>query len=198
VASSGNLAHVYFTGQPGLVAAETIEAFSPGLIEGLAHHPGIGAILVRSAAGHALVVGRAGRLDLNTSQLDGYDPLAAYGSRAAENLLRMDAFTTAGDLVLLGAVDRVTGEVTAFEQLIGSHGGLGGWQSDAFIMCPATLALDENPPVGAPAMYRQLVAWRTQLRAESNDQEFPSSRRTAGTSSLFDERGVPPWNSSSS
>jgi hypothetical protein len=57
--------------------------------------------------------------------------------------------------------------VTAFEELIGSHGGLGGWQSDAFIMCPATLALDEDPPVGAPAIYRQLAAWRTQLQAES-------------------------------
>jgi uncharacterized membrane protein YvlD (DUF360 family) len=165
VASSGNLAHVYFTGQPGRMAAETIEALSPGLIEGLAHHPGIGAVLVRSAAGHALVAGRAGRLDLTTGRLDGDDPLASYGSSAAENLLHLDAFTNAGDLILLGVVDRVTGEVTAFEELIGSHGGLGGWQSDAFIMCPATLALDEDPPVGAPAIYRQLVAWRTQLQA---------------------------------
>jgi hypothetical protein len=167
VASSGNLAHVYFTGQPGRMAAETIEALSPGLIEGLAHHPGIGAVIVRSAAGHALVAGRAGRLDLTTGRLDGDDPLAEYGSRAAENLLHLDAFTNAGDLILLGTVDRVTGEVTAFEELIGSHGGLGGWQSDAFIMCPATLALDEDPPVGAPAIYRQLAAWRTQLQAES-------------------------------
>ena len=74
---------------------------------------------------------------------------------------------TAGDLILLGAIDRVTGEVTGFEQLIGSHGGLGGWQSEPFIMCPATLTLAENPPVGAPAIYRQLVAWRTQLRTEN-------------------------------
>jgi hypothetical protein len=34
-------------------------------------------------------------------------------------------FSSSGDLILLGAVDRVTREVTGFEQLIGSHGGLG-------------------------------------------------------------------------
>jgi uncharacterized membrane protein YvlD (DUF360 family) len=168
VASSGNLAHVYFTNRPGRMTREEIEAFSPGLIEALARHPGIGVVLVRSAAGHALVAGRAGRIDLTTNRLEGDDPLADYGSRAAENLLHLEAFTNAGDLILLGAVDPITGEVTAFEQLIGSHGGLGGWQGEPFIMCPATLALDESPPVGAPAIHRQLVAWRAQLQAESD------------------------------
>ena len=182
VASSGNLAHVYFAGRPGRMTAEAVEAFSPGLIDTLARHPGIGAVLVRSAVGHVLAAGRAGRIDLTTHRLEGDDPLADYGSRAAENLLHLDAFTNVGDLILLGAVDRVTGEVTAFEQLIGSHGGLGGWQVEPFIMCPATLALDENPPVGAPAIYRQLVAWRMQIRAESDDAEFPSSRPKARTS----------------
>jgi uncharacterized membrane protein YvlD (DUF360 family) len=168
VASSGNLAHVYFTNRPGRMTREEIEAFSPGLIEALARHPGIGAVMVRSAAGHALVAGPAGRIDLNTGRRDGEDPLADYGSRAADNLLHLQAFTDSGDLILLGAVDRISGEVTAFEQLIGSHGGLGGWQSEPFIMCPATLTLAEDPPVGAPAIYRQLVAWRTQLQAEGD------------------------------
>jgi len=167
VASSGNLAHVYITSQPERMTSETIETRCPGLIEALARHPGIGAVLVRSAAGHALVLGRDGRLDLTAGRLDGGDPLADYGPRAAENLLHLEAFATAGDLILLGAVDRISGEVTGFEQLIGSHGGLGGWQTEPFIMCPATLTLGGNPPVGAPAIYRQLVAWRTQLRTES-------------------------------
>ncbi|MFI5259646.1 MAG: alkaline phosphatase family protein [Candidatus Limnocylindrales bacterium] len=168
VASSGNLAHVYFTSQPNRLTGETIGAQYPGLIGALARHPGIGVVLVRSAAGHALVTGQNGRLDLTTGLGEGDDPLSDYGPRAAENLLHLDAFTTAGDLILLGAVDRVSGEVTGFEQLIGSHGGLGGWQSEPFIMCPATLTLAENPPVGAPAIYRQLVAWRTQLQAEAD------------------------------
>jgi uncharacterized membrane protein YvlD (DUF360 family) len=166
VASSGNLAHVYFTSQPGLLTGEAIETRYPGLIEALARHPGIGALLVRSAAGHPQVLGAHGRIDLATGQPDGIDPLADYGPRAAANLQRLASFPNTGDLILLGAVDHVTGEVTGFEELIGSHGGLGGWQTEPFILCPATLSLADDPPVGAPALYRQLTAWQAQLRGE--------------------------------
>jgi hypothetical protein len=166
VASSGNLAHVYFTSQPGLMTGEAIETRYPGLIETLARHPGIGALLIRSAAGHALVLGAHGRTDLVTGQPDGSDPLAEYGPHAAESLQRLAGFPNAGDLILLGAVDHVTGEVTGFEELIGSHGGLGGWQTEPFILCPATLSLADDAPVGAPALYRQLTAWQAQLRGE--------------------------------
>jgi hypothetical protein len=179
VASSGNLAHVYFTVQPGRMTGEAIETQYPGLIETLARHPGIGALLVRSAAGHALVLGPQGRIDLTSGQPDGSDPLADYGPRAAENLVRLDGFTNAGDLILLGAVDRISGEVTGFEELVGSHGGLGGWQTEPFILCPAGFTLAEDPPVGAPALYRQLIAWQAQLRGENEE----SQAVTANTSS---------------
>jgi hypothetical protein len=166
VASSGNLAHVYFTGEPGQMTSEAVETRYPGLIDALARHAGIGALLVRSTAGHPLVLGAHGRIDLTTGQPEGIDPLADYGSRAAENLQRLAGFPNAGDLILLGAVDRVTGEVTGFEELIGSHGGLGGWQTEPFILCPPTLDLADDPPVGAPALYHQLTAWQAQLRGE--------------------------------
>jgi hypothetical protein len=179
VASSGSLAHVYFTSQPDRMTDEAIESRYPGLIEALARHPGIGALLVRSAAGHALVLGSHGRTDLTSDQPDGGDPLADYGPRAAENLRHLEGFTTAGDLILLGAVDRVSGEVTGFEELVGSHGGLGGWQTEPFILCPVDLALAENPPLGAPAIYRQLTAWQAQLRGENEE----SQAATANTSS---------------
>jgi uncharacterized membrane protein YvlD (DUF360 family) len=167
VASSGNLAHVYFTSRPDRMTDEAIEACSPGLIEALAHHPGIGVLVVRSAAGHTLALGRHGRLDLTANHLEGDDPLADYGPRAAESLMHMDGFANVGDLILLGAVDRVSGEVTGFENLVGSHGGLGGWQSEPFILCPAGFELAENPPPGAPGLYRQLTAWQVQLRGET-------------------------------
>ncbi len=169
VASSGNLAHVYFTGLLGQAAVDAIQARHPGLIEALAGHPGIGAVLARPAAGQALVFGQHGRVDLTTGLAEGDDPLAQYGPRAADDLLRLEAFPNSGDLILLGAVDAGTGEVTGFEQLIGSHGGLGGWQSEPFIMYPAELALAEDPILGAPAIYRQLVRWRTQLQAGTGD-----------------------------
>ena len=146
---------------------ETIETRYPGLIEALAHHPGIGALVVRirrrSCAGRGAA--RPARPERGSSPTAA-SLLADYGPRAAENLLHLEGFPNAGDLILLGAVDRESGEVTGFEELIGSHGGLGGWQSEPFILCPATLELAEDPLLGAPAVYRQLVAWRAQLQGE--------------------------------
>ena len=166
VASSGNLAHVYFTSLPGRATEEEIEKKYPGVIVGLARHPGIGLVLVRSALGQAKVIGPKGELELTVGVADGRGILAGYGTGAAENLLRLEGFATAGDLILIGAVDQVSGEVTGFEELVGSHGGLGGWQSEAFIMCPKSLKLVEDPPVGAPALYRELTAWRDQMAGE--------------------------------
>jgi uncharacterized membrane protein YvlD (DUF360 family) len=166
VASSGSLAHVYFTSEPGRMTGEAIETRYPGLVEALAHHPGIGALLVRSANGHALVLGPGGRCDLATGQPEGGDPLVAYGPTAADDLRRLEGFPNAGDLILLGSVDAVTGDVTGFEELVGSHGGLGGWQTEPFILYPSSLGLTDHPPLGAPALYHQLVAWRDQLQGE--------------------------------
>jgi uncharacterized membrane protein YvlD (DUF360 family) len=169
VASSGSLAHVYFTSEPDRMTDMAIETRYPHLIEGLARHPGIGALLVRSASGSPLVLGPHGRLDLAAAHREGPDPLDAYGPRAAENLLHLDGLPNVGDLILLGAVDPASEEVTGFEDLVGSHGGLGGWQSDPFILCPETLPLTEGLPVGAPAVYRQLKAWQAQLAGTHGD-----------------------------
>ncbi|HEX7491670.1 MAG TPA: phage holin family protein [Candidatus Limnocylindrales bacterium] len=169
VASSGSLAHVYFTTGPGRLTDADIEKRYPHLIDGLARHPGIGALMVRSASGHATIVGPHGRLDLTAGQPGANERLEAYGPQAAENLLHLDSFPNVGDLILLGAVDRASNEVTGFEELVGSHGGLGGWQGEPFIMCPETLRPTGDPLVGAPAVHRQLKAWQAQLQRSHGD-----------------------------
>jgi uncharacterized membrane protein YvlD (DUF360 family) len=166
VASSGNLAHLYFTLDSGRMTSEGIQLRYPGLVETLARHPGIGAVIGRSAGGHTLLLGADGQHDLDATPPDGRDLLAEYGPYAVESLRRLTAFTTAGDLILLGSVDAVTGEVTGFEELVGSHGGLGGRQTEPFILYPSSLRLTDHPPLGAPALYHQLVAWREQLQGE--------------------------------
>ena len=112
------------------------------------------------------MLGADGQNDLDAAPPDGSDLLAEYGPRAGEALRRLASFKTAGDLIFLGSVDAVTSEVTGFEELVGSHGGLGGRQTEPFILCPASMELADDPPVGAPALYRQLVAWRQQLQGE--------------------------------
>jgi hypothetical protein len=65
----------------------------------------------------------------------------------------------APDLLLISQFDPELGEVAAFEEQIGSHGGLGGAQSEPFILHPVEWELDEPIPLGAPAIYRNLRRW---------------------------------------
>jgi hypothetical protein len=67
--------------------------------------------------------------------------------------------THAPDLLLLSQYDPELGEVAAFEELIGSHGGLGGPQTEPFILHPVEWELDEEVPLGAPAIYRNIRRW---------------------------------------
>jgi hypothetical protein len=60
------------------------------------------------------------------------------------------------------ACDPTTGAVHAFEEQIGSHGGLGGAQSRPFLLWPVELtppAPDGEPLTGAEQVHRVLRRW---------------------------------------
>ena len=82
-----------------------------------------------------------------------------FGEHTIMSLKREDAMTHAPDLLLLSQYDPEMGEVAAFEELIGSHGGLGGFQTQPFILHPKEWELDEPVPLGAPAIYRNIRRW---------------------------------------
>jgi hypothetical protein len=89
------------------------------------------------------------------------------------SLAREDAMPHAPDLLLLSQYDPELGEVAAFEELIGSHGGLGGPQTEPFILYPSDWQLDETVPLGAPAIYRNLRRWLESLGIELGPKTTP-------------------------
>jgi uncharacterized membrane protein YvlD (DUF360 family) len=159
VAASGNLANIYLTAEPGRMTWEQLDGSHPGLVEALGSHPGIGLLLVRSEAFGPVVLGGRGLRHLATGHVDGEDPLLPFGPLAEASLRRLDAMANVGDLAVVSMLDPETGEVAAFEELVGSHGGLGGAQTDAFLLYPAAFAEPVGPIVGAPAVHRVLVGW---------------------------------------
>jgi uncharacterized membrane protein YvlD (DUF360 family) len=163
VAASGNLANVYFPTDPGRMTLEAITQAYPGLVDALANHPGIGFVMARTEAGDSVVVGRQGLRRIGTGAVEGIDPVEPFGPLALEGLRRLDSFDTCGDLVLISTYDPDTDEVAAFEELVGSHGGLGGMQTAAFLLHPAEWTVD-GPLVGAPAVHDQLVRWLASIR----------------------------------
>src|SRR5439155_23765704 len=94
--------------------------------------------------------GKAAASHLAEGRVGGDDPIARYGPYAATGLARIDAMAECGDLVVISMLEPASGEVAAFEEQIGSHGGLGGAQTHAFVLHPTTWRVD-GPLVGAPA-----------------------------------------------
>jgi uncharacterized membrane protein YvlD (DUF360 family) len=149
---SGNLAQVYLSLQPRkLLLSELTEAY-PGLVDALVQHEGIGFVVGYEDDGSPVVLGKAGRRNLHTGEVTGTDPLIPFANpdpdgvghattdfRAAQLRYVMD-FPNAGDLMVNSAVFP-DGTVAALEELIGNHGGLGGEQTDAFILHPADMVI---------------------------------------------------------
>jgi hypothetical protein len=161
VVSSGNLALLYLTRVRERVNKAQIDREYPRLIPGLAAHPGIGLVVVDDDG--PVAYGELGSHRLLDGTVEGVDPLLPYGPHARGDLLRHSEAEHVGDLVLISAVDPVTHEVAAFEELVGSHGGLGGWQTDAMLVYPTEWQLTEEPLNGPDAMHRLLAGWLSML-----------------------------------
>ena len=154
VVGSGNLGLVYFTGYEHRLTLEELEEKHPGLIAKLSGHPGIGLLMVRSAARGAVVLGPKGVRYLDAGDgpdaVEGEDPTLLFGPHTADSLRREDAMLHAPDILALSQYDPELGEVAAFEELIGSHGGLGGFQTRPFILHPDRVGARRAGAAGRP------------------------------------------------
>jgi hypothetical protein len=105
-------------------------------------HEGVGLVIGYGDDGSAVALGRGGRRDLVTGDVSGDDPLEPYGDvdLRARQLRRVAEFPHAGDLILVSTLYD-DGTVAAFEELVGNHGGLGGLQTEPFIIHPADMTV---------------------------------------------------------
>jgi len=170
VVGSGNLGLVWFTGHDHRLTVEELEELHPGLVASVAAHPGVGLLLVRSKEFGAVVFGPKGTRFLDEDKVEGEDPTELFGPHTIMSLKREDAMVHAPDLLLLSQYDPELGEVAAFEELIGSHGGLGGPQTEPFILHPTEWTLDEEVPLGAPTIYRNIRRWLSSIGIELGPQ----------------------------
>jgi uncharacterized membrane protein YvlD (DUF360 family) len=159
VLASGCLGLVSFPREPGRLTLEQIDRLHPGLVDALRLHPAIGFVLVRSESRGPLVLGSNGTVSLDADEVEGEDPLLPFGPNARSHVRRTDGFAHCADLMLNSVYREDTLEVAAFEELVGSHGGLGGPQSHPFVLAPAGWPEPAEPIVGAEAMHRQLRRW---------------------------------------
>jgi uncharacterized membrane protein YvlD (DUF360 family) len=183
VMASGCLGLISFPREPGRVTLERIEALYPRLVPTLREHPGIGFVLVRSEREGALAIGAAGTHFLDSGRVVGEDPLAPFGPNAADHLRRTDAFPHCADLMLNSTYWPEFGEVAAFEELVGSHGGMGGTQSFPFVLHPAELEWPGEEVVGAERVHRIFRGWLAGLgqAAYASETDSPGERTRVAT-----------------
>ena len=167
VMASGNLGLISFPREPGRVTLERLEQLHPRLLPALRDHPGIAFVMVRSEREGTLAIGRGGVHHLASGHVEGDDPLAPFGPDAARHLRRTDSFPHCPDLMVNSTFWEETGEVAAFEELVGSHGGMGGTQSHPFVLHPADLPWPDEPVVGAEHVHRIMSGWLGALGHES-------------------------------
>lgn len=170
VLASGNLGLVSFPDVPHRMTREEIDARHPALLTTLANHPGVGFLLVRSERHGGLVLGANGA-EIPLDRLDAHPgPLSCFGPGAADAVRRTHSFPHTADIMVNSWYDPADGEVLAFEEQIGSHGGLGGAQAKPFLLSPLALSApagDGQDLAGAEQVHRVLRRW---LREENGPQ----------------------------
>ncbi len=162
VLASGNLGLVSFPDVAHRMSKEEIDVRHPALLTTLANHPGIGFVLVRSEQHGGVVLGPYGT-EIPLDRLDeDPGPLKDFGPGAADVVRRTHSFPHTADIMVNSWYDPAEGEVLAFEEQIGSHGGLGGGQTKPFLLSPVALSAPVDGArelAGAEHVHRVLRRW---------------------------------------
>jgi len=156
VLASGNLAMIYLTQWSHRLTYEEIQLFFPELIPGIVNNEYIGFLVVKSSEKGNMAIGKNGTYYLDSDEIIGENPLEGFGKNIVKHLKRNVSFKYTPDILVNSFYDEEKDEVCAFEELVGSHGGVGGSQSKPFILYPSDWNIDEGEIVGAESIYRIL------------------------------------------
>ncbi|OGV96184.1 hypothetical protein A2W24_05080 [Microgenomates group bacterium RBG_16_45_19] len=160
VMASGNLGLVNFTDTKKRLTLEAIVKRHPQLIPALIKHPGLSFIMVKSQIKGTVILGRTGTYYLKTGRVDGHNPLKDFGPHVVRHLKRHDTFPHIPDILINSYFDPKTQTVYAFEDFVGSHGGLGGPQGQPFLAFPNSLPAPKSDLISAESIYRVLKSWQ--------------------------------------
>jgi hypothetical protein len=163
VLASGNLSMIYLTQWDYRLTYEEITELFPELIDGIVNNEYIGFIVVDSQYGN-MAIGKNGTYYLDTGKIEGENPLEGFGENIAMHIKRNVSFKYTPDILVNSFYDAEKDEVCAFEELVGSHGGAGGSQSEPFILYPSEWKVSDEEIIGAENIYKILKENLKQLK----------------------------------
>ena len=134
---SGNLGLIYLMEEPRRLTLEEIDERHPRADPGAARRTrtSAGCSCARPSTGPSCSAPR-GEHYLADGRVEGEDPLAPFSPTPPQHLLRTDGFAHVADIMVGSFYDPELDEGCAFEELISFHGGMGGSQTQPFILSP--------------------------------------------------------------
>ncbi|MBI5869407.1 MAG: phage holin family protein [Actinobacteria bacterium] len=180
VCGSGNIAQVYFDLFPRKITLGELNETYPGMVDAVVQHDGVGFVVAYDEEGTPIALGKGGMRNLHTGEVSGEDPLEPYGDTElrAWQVRRIADFPHAGDLIVNSTV-YADGTVAAMEELIGSHGGMGGEQTDAFIFHPGDM--DVPPTRNSADVFAIFNARRGESVGEPRAGRAVAAEKQGGT-----------------
>ena len=172
VCVSGSLAHIYFTDHAEPLMLEDIMATYPGLVDELVNHPGVGFVAASRRFGDAVALCVDGVRNLVTGEMGEWnDPLAQVEDKKlwAAELAQLMSYRDCGDLVINGAWLADRKRIVVMEEQVSSHGGLGGPQTEPFILLPADWNVTDLDLDSPESLHRLLKRELSQYRGSGRD-----------------------------
>ena len=164
ITGSGNLGNIWLNKYNRRAYYDEIDKDFPSLFGNLINTKGIGIVLVHTKNG-PIVVSKKGKIDLIKNEvISGENPLLQYQELDRLSLIKLAKMDKSADITVISSFDETTGEVHAFEELVGNHGGLGGWQTEAILLHPGHLKIHdkhlENGVIfGAESVHKIFKQW---------------------------------------
>ncbi len=160
---SGNLGNVWIKKFKNPATYEQIDVEFPDLIDNIIRTEGVGMVIMRAKNG-PICKSAGGTIELESGKITDRNPLLNYSKYDQQSLIRLMKMKDAPDIAIISSYDEVTGEVYAFEELVGNHGGLGGWQTEAILLHPKKLKipkefLTDGNIIGAESVHKILKSW---------------------------------------
>ena len=169
VLASGNLAMIYLTQWKHRLTYEEINNLFPEFIREIVNNEYIGFVVVKSTEKGDLAIGKNGIYYLDQDKFEGENPLEGFGKHIVKHLKRNISFKYTPDILVNSFYDSENDEVCAFEELVGSHGGVGGSQSEPFILYPSSWDVPEEEIIGAENIYKLLKENLAKLKSGADN-----------------------------
>ena len=165
--ASGNLGLIYLMEDaPPAVTWRRSTSGIPPLIDALRHHPHIGFLLVRSRERAVRWCSARAAVRYLADDIASRARTRSRRSRPARRTTCAGptGSSTSPTSWSTASTTPSVEQGCAFEELISFHGGLGGPQTQPFILHPVTLPMPDAPVVGAEAVHELLMRWRFSLQ----------------------------------